>query len=99
MPRLSVVAALDTELTEEDEKRIAAACLLGVDVMEIHSPERIIQLCQLWFDSGGVAGSDEWLGPHSQGPEGLAWNKMSEGEPGALIGSPRAHSSFARCSS
>ena len=70
-------------------RKIVAACRLGVDIMEIYSPERINQICVKF---GLLPGSSLDLTTgwdlSRRDDQEAAWQKMVDDEPGVLIGSP-----------
>ena len=76
-------------LRDDIDKKILSASILGVDITEVYSPERVARVAKKF---GLVSGSSMDLTNgwdfEREGHKRLAWKRVREEAPYLLIGSP-----------
>ena len=87
-------AAIDAQMLSMNlvDRKIIAATLLGVDITEVYSPERLAQVVKRY---GLTAGSSMDLTNgwdfNQESHKKAAWRQIAEESPYLLIGSPPVH--------
>lgn len=72
-----------------DGRNVLAACLLGIDVTELHSPERVNAVCsEFGLERGSSFDLRTALDSNLEEHRRTVWKRIKEGSPLFVIGSP-----------